>query len=276
MGAYGSEDAVGDSIALAIPHTPWVPERCKSLSRLWLTLDGEADFERVFQDRESNRVWSQKLWRWGLETGAAWLVQIQDDALVAPNFWPALRAMTKAQPGRLIGLEANHPLASEQFRVGRHWYRTRAWLVGVGYAFPRELLARFVAWCDVNPKRVETTNEDSLVSEWAFEHGVDVWHPVPTILDHDLGVPSSYANDTHHEFSMYRKSVVTWKDVPRIEALEDVDYWRLTEAPLLPSAGTQKCWFCGEEEGRFTSPKTGARVGTQCLAQMFGALLSRV
>ena len=89
-------------------------------------------------------------------------------------------------------------------RTGRRWYRTRAWLVGVGYVFPCNPklpngLPSFLTWCDANPDMVAKSNEDSLVSHWAYDHGFDIWHPVPTIIDHDLGVPSTYANDGHHE-----------------------------------------------------------------------------
>jgi hypothetical protein len=186
--------------------------------------------------------------------------------------------MLEAVPYEIIGLEAAHPLGPEMQRTGRRWYRTRAWLIGVGYVFPIWRLKAFLHWCDQNPERVAGTNEDSLISEWASEHEIDVWHPVPTIIDHDLGVPSTYANDVHHEFSMYRRPTVTWRDVPRIEALEDVDYWRTSAdgAPLLPGPGTQKCWHCAEREAKMTSGKTGARICAQCVAGILGHLLTRM
>ena len=107
-----------NTIALATPHTPWIPERVESFDRLTASLGVDLPFDdwphnityRAFTDRESNRVWSQKLFRWALDTGASHLLQLQDDAIVAPRFWPILRAMIEAQPTRIIGLEATHPL----------------------------------------------------------------------------------------------------------------------------------------------------------------------
>lgn len=276
------------SIALAIPHTPWVPERIESLSRLMTGLDipqcamagwvPPAPLSRVniFDDRESNRVWSQKLFRWALDTGATHLLQLQDDAIVAPRFWPILRAMIEAQPDRIIGLEATHPLIPVQHRAGRRWYRDH-WLIGVGYVFPRLLLQEYVDWCDVHISRVANTNEDSLISEWSYETVRPIWHPIPTIIDHDVGVPSTYGNDAHHEFSMYRRPLVTWRDVDT-PALEDPAYWRVTEdgAPLLPGPGSQGCWYCGIGEGKLTSAKTGARLCKQCLADMLGYMVNRL
>jgi hypothetical protein len=279
------------TVALAIPHCPWIPSRVESMARLTASLGLNAHGAavtmmstdvlieaRIFADRESNRVWSQKIFRWALDTDATHLLQLQDDALVAPRFWPILRAMIEAQPDRIIGLEVTHPLAPVQHRAGRRWYRDH-WLIGVGYVFPTSLLGHYVDWCDAHPERVAKTNEDSLISEWSYESKgtADIFHPIPTIIDHDLGVPSTYGNDGHHEFSMYRKTLVTWRDVDT-PALEDPDYWRVTEegAPLLPGPGTSLCWYCGIEQGKLTSAKTGARLGPQCLADMLGHLLGRM
>jgi len=274
------------SIALAVPHTDWIPERVESCARLTSALglnaygapvtDIPVTESRLFSDRESNRVWSQKLFRWALDTGASHLLQIQDDAIVAPRFWPILRAMIEAQPDRIIGLEATHPLIPVQHRAGRRWYRDQ-WLIGVGYVFPCAQLDHYVDWCAINPERVDKTNEDSLISEWSHETGRYIWHPIPTIIDHDIGVPSTYGNDAHHEFSMYRRPLVTWRDVDT-PALEDPAYWRVTQegAPLLPGPGSQLCWYCSVGDAKLTSAKTGARLCKQCLAEMLGHMLGRL
>lgn len=265
------------TIALAIPHTPWIPARVESMTRLQASLkSGEGPRHwSIFADRESNRVWSQKLFRWALETGATHLLQLQDDVIVAPRFWSVLRAMIEAQPTRIIGLEASHPLSVVQHQAGRRWYRD-TWLIGVGYVFPRLELHNYVLWCEAHPDLVASTNEDSLISRWAFETKRHIWHPIPTIIDHDIGVPSTYGNDGHHEFSMYRRPLVTWREV-NTPGLEDPAYWRVAEegAPVLPGPGTQLCWYCLEGQGSFISPKSGARLCKKCIAEMLGTILSR-
>jgi len=281
---------MGPAIALGLPHTPWIPERVESFDRLRQGLAANS-YDRIcanmrtreFTDRESNRIWPTKLWTWACSTGATHLLQLQDDVIPGPNFWPALHAMLEAIPDQIIGLEAAHPLGPEMLRTGRRWYRTRAWLIGVQYAWPLDPalphgLPAFLKWCAANPERVASTNEDSLISQWAYEHGFDIWHPVPAIADHDLGVPSTYGNDTHHEFSMFRRPTVTWRDVPSITALEDPTYWRCTaeSAPLLPGPGTQRCWYCLEEQGPLIAPVTGARIGRQCLARILETVLGRL
>jgi hypothetical protein len=288
---------VSISIALGLPHTPWVPTRVESFARLCTSLsyghgrdlistaacrDGvfKECHTRVFDEKESNRIWPGKLYRWAISTGATHCLQLQDDALVYDKFWPALQAMLEAVPDQIIGLEANHPLGPEMHRTGRRWFRTRAWLVGVGYVWPMDPnlphgLPAFLRWCEEFPAIVAQTNEDSLVNGWAAQHGFDIWHPVPTIIDHDIGVPSTYGNDGHHEYSMYRRPTVTWRDVPLLSGLTDPDYWRTTVegTPLLPGPGTQRCWFCGERQAGVTSQKTGCRVCPLCALSAVGAYM---
>ena len=80
-------DDVAETIALAIPHTPWKPERVESLQRLlkqWAGMDGTF---KLFTDKEPNWSWSEKLWHWGFDTGASHLLQLQQmtgTSVVAP------------------------------------------------------------------------------------------------------------------------------------------------------------------------------------------------
>lgn len=265
------------TFALGVPSTPWIPERVASLARLLDALQPEANAHefRLFTDREPNCVWSQKLWRWAASTSATHLLQLQDDIIPAPNFWPALRAMVAAVPDQVIGLETVHPICRELARLGKRWARTRAWLVGPQYVFPLSgpnSLATFLAWCDANPQIVEKSiGEDVTVSTWIASTGRDVHHPMPAIADHDLTVASVYHND-HHD---HRKPVVTWHAYgPEIE---DPKWWAPpAEVPLLPGAGWPKCYFCLQEDGKIVSQATGAMVGPNCLAKMLEVMINRL
>ena len=266
------------TIALGLPHTPWIPERVKSFARLRDGLQGPVEHVQVFAERESNRVWPGKLYRWAVSTGASHCLQLQDDVIVYEKFWPVLRAMIAAVPDQILGLEANHPLGPEMLRTGRRWYRTRAWLVGVGYCWPMSPdlpngLPAFLRWCEANPDAVQANNEDSLVNLWAQQHGHDIWHPVPTIIDHDIGVPSTYGNDDHAEYSMYRRPTVTWRDVELRNGWVDPDYWRCALPPLLQGPGTQKCHFCLQNPAPLHSIRSSARICPVCAHAFTGAYL---
>lgn len=290
------------TFALGLPHTPWVPARVESVSRLLSSLEVlEHDDDcpcvdaldhglcatvapvraglkslHMFTDREPCAAWSQRMYRWAIETGATHLLQLQDDVMVAPDFWPKLRAMVEAVPDQVIGLQSPHPLAPEQFRTGRRWYRD-TWLLGPAWVWPIANLKTYVEWCGANPDLVEKTSEDSLACAWFAKTEQWVWHPCPSPVDHNVSVPSTYGNDEHHEFSMYRRSTVTWRDLVNSDVMNDPGYWATPLAPpVMPGPGTQVCWYCAKEPGRLVSPATGARVGVQCLANMVGTALGKL
>ena len=263
------------SLALGLPHTPWVPERVASFVRLRESLGVSAGPSsvpwpsadvRVFDERASNKVWPRRMWGWGLETSATHFVTLQDDTRVAPCFWPALRAMIEAKPDVPIGLSAVHPMGPEQARQGHRWYRTSSWLVGWAYVLPRAILAEFVQFVDDYPDAVAATNEDQLLNEWIHRTGRETWHPVPTIVDHDTSVASTYANDDH----AHRQATVTWHGYPEA-ALSSADYWR-AGGRLLPLAPAGLCWMCGAEPMAARAPN-GTSIGKLCLMRTVGALL---
>ena len=215
------------TFSLAIPHCPWVPERVESVQRLERLLgirhfDQDAGRDYVipgrrphqytdhvawFTDREPNHSWSGKLWKWGYSTGATHLVQLQDDVIVDANFWPNLRAMCEAVPDQIIGLESVHPLSRQVYDNGGNWYTTADGLIGVGYVLPRAVLAELLEWrsARLRPGAIEAISEDTLIDVFCMSTGRKVWHPVPTIIDHDVAMASTYGNDKH----AHRRPLVT-------------------------------------------------------------------
>jgi hypothetical protein len=130
------------TIALGIPHTPWIEARVASGARLVADLGlpiQDLDF-RIFTDRAPNHVWSAQMWRWAAETDATYFLSLQDDAIVATYFWAHLREMVEAVPGAVICLEAVHPATRALADEGHAWYTTADGVVGVGYVVPREAL----------------------------------------------------------------------------------------------------------------------------------------
>lgn len=215
-------------IALALPHTPWIPERVSSFKRLQNALDGEERVEGlelvgrlVLEEREPLWAWTDRMFRWGLESEADYLVQIQDDVTVAPAFWHRLHAMLQEVGNQLVALHTCHPAARMIARdgAGRRWCTTADGFVGVAWAFPRAKLAAFLEWKDhaLKPRAVERVTEDMLVNAWCLANHIDVWHPIPTIIRHDEKVPSTYGNDAHR----WRMTSPTWEDLDVMGIVRD-------------------------------------------------------
>jgi hypothetical protein len=274
-------------LALAVPHTPWVPARADSFARLCTELALGVDpngnaisvgdlptdpvVVRFFTERAANTVWAEKLWTWAAETDADWLVQIQDDVFVAPCFWPALRAMLSALPpeAEVIGLSSVHPMAPEIARRGMRWYRTPGNLVGWLYAVRRKTLKTFLADRVKLGATFCAQNEDEQLGLWAHRTGRMVWHPCPAIADHDVTIPSSYKNDSH----TLRRPQVTWRTFDERE-MTDPTWWKPSGVPdLLNYAPARACWWCMERPIKFTSASTGAGICGHCIHACMSAVL---
>ena len=186
------------TIALGIPHCSWLAERVATLDRLLTQLGEKGDHFRLFTDREPNWSWSPKLWGWALETGADYLLQLQDDAIVCHTFWTDLHAMLDEHPDQIIGLETAHPLARFLYEQDYRWCTTADGLIGVGYVLPRAVLDEFMKWRASLPEgATKRITEDTLIGLFAYVTGRKIYHPIPTIIDHDVTVRSVYNNDAH-------------------------------------------------------------------------------
>lgn len=290
------------TIALAIPHTPWIPARVESFNRLldslgltgddWVSSEMGPQTARFFTDRKPNREWSMDLWRWaasvasrpvhgadgivGHTVGATHLLQLQDDIIPAPNFWPALRAMIAAVPDKVIGLQSQHPFGRNLAHIGRRWYRSRAWLVGCQCVIPLQgpdSIHEMLKWLEAYPHVVANSiGEDVTISTWLKETGRDCWHPLPAIADVDVTLESTYAGNDAHD---HRRPVVTWQGYPPGQ-LEDPSWW--TPQPhteLVPGPGVGECNWCMLEQGRWRSAQTGACLCKGCVGKIMGHMLER-
>ena len=196
------------TFALGIPHCPWLPERVASFDRLKSQLGNRPVYYREFTDREPNWSWSAKLWQWAYDTGATHLIQLQDDVEVCSDFWPQLRSMVEAVPANIIGLES-------VLDLGAKWYSTSDGLIGVGYVVPRDILGEILKWRaeKLRPGSAERLNEDQLIGLFCFTAGRRIYHPTPTLIDHDVTIGSTYGND-HHSHRRPVKSLVRGDPAP--------------------------------------------------------------
>lgn len=212
---------------VGVPHTPWIDARVATMARLREHLartSPAAQFGtsvldyREYTEREPNHAWSVKLWTDAARSGATHLLQLQDDAVVAPNFWPALEALVAAYPDELICLETPHPAGRTLARRGVHTYTLADGLIGVGYVVPCDSLrgerirwpVGLLEWRAQRLKAgaVEAVTEDTLIAMFAVATGRRIVCPCPTIIDHDTTIASSYGNDEHP----FRRPAVTWRD----------------------------------------------------------------
>jgi len=164
-----------------------------------------------------------------------------------------------------VALFSPHPLAREIARMGGRWHRTRAWVMGNGYLLSRAFLSEFVPWVIANEARARVTCEDALIGAFCVETARDVFHPLPSIVDHDVSVPSTNGADS----TGHRRATVHWSHYMPAE-LEDPNYWVQPGATRLLAAGecSPRCWFCLAEDAFISSQETGVHIGPACMARM--------
>lgn len=195
------------TFSLAIPHAPWVEGRKGSFWRLADSIFGESASDlpsytcwRVFDEKAPNAVWSAEMWEWGASQSTTHFLTLQDDAIVSLSFSDSLRDIVATHPNEVIGLHVAHPHAAALQEEGRYgWCTTADALVGVAYCLPTPLLKEFLHWRSTCLKdgALESINEDTLLGLWCLYTGRRIYHPLPTIVDHDTSLISAYGNDGH-------------------------------------------------------------------------------
>ena len=204
------------SFALGISHTPWRRERVMSFARLKKAIDVHGDTAagaveyKLFDEKAPVWVWAGQMWRWAAESPCSHGLFLQDDLIVAPNFWQSLLAMVLAVPDQIIALETVHPGARVLARNGSRWCTSADGLIGCQYVIPRPVLVEMLDWRTHNLRAgaLENMSEDGMINVFAMDTGRKIWHPIPAIARPDVSLPSTYGNDHH----THRTPSVTWED----------------------------------------------------------------
>lgn len=219
------------SMCIAIPHADWMPERVKSLDRLMRQItpyQGDYVPLRIITGKVMPWVWARHLWQAQLDTGAEYCIALADDSVVDRSFISSVRSMSYSVPDRcVLGLAAQHPRAPEVAKVSP-WYRTRSWAVGWGYAMRRDTLIVFLDWFDAKSYAwKEAHSDDNSINEWVSETGRDTWHPLPSPVDHDTSLASTWLPEP----DTTNRSSWSWNNEGRMPPPNWWSFWK--EPPFL-------------------------------------------
>jgi len=189
-------------LAIYVMHVPGDPAREEALGALTARIEGDCEFH-VMRDPERRGAWwnARRCWAAGLESGADWIVVLNDDALPCESFVDIVKAaLVTRDPRDPVCFYTAHPKAAE---VEGAWYTTHDGLVGVGCALSNEAALEFLVWCGMHPG-VSNFTDDGRINLWAMATGRLIHTTVPSLVDHQLPDVSTVGNEGHE----HRKPVV--------------------------------------------------------------------
>jgi hypothetical protein len=260
------------SISVAVPHAKWVSARAASVERIrraisvgpiatWAapkTVPARGHHEGLVSYHEETHrgpmwEWHARLWTWAFVQPVSHCLFLADDTILAPHAIEAILAMIEARPAAPLGLTSQHPAAAKAFRDGCRWYRSSSpWLVGWAYVLPREMLGDFLyyrAGEGEDFRRGELGGDDQQINRFLAASGISTWHPLPTVVDHDLRIGSEYdhpTGDARREASTKAPwTLESWRpsgEPTHKPAWTHVDYWRAGRETVLECPPSEQSW----------------------------------
>lgn len=212
------------SFNISILHGPG-PEREAALKRLSESLgeDNPGEYTCLVEKGPGpEHAFNGRRWQRALDEaklmGFTHCVFLDDDVVVCPQFARRVRQVILGAPEKIIGLHAPHPAAKEAWEAGEKWITTSDGTLGPANVIPTPMLERFLHWrgTALRDGALESIDSDVLLGLFCRVHGLKVWHPVPTITDHDTMIVSTFGNEN----TRGRRSALTWKTVPLPESWE--------------------------------------------------------
>ena len=218
-------------LRVAIIHADHIEDRRASYARLLAALGPIPEWVRVHPvtGKMPPREWAALAFEACL--GGTHGLVLQDDMMPCPDFWNVLRRTLEARPFDMLGLYCSHAGAAKAYEDGLSWVTTCDGLIGGAYAAPASMFAELLArWRE---RTRWQGHEDTFIQTYLQSIGRYVYHPLPSIVDHDLSVEPTAGNPHHQTNPDLIRARVPWHDhpVPSPERLEAKHLGRLFSNP---------------------------------------------
>ena len=233
------------TVSLSIIHAAHMPERQRSLDRLlsqlapsppWLLATLIHRERELPRDPKTGFGWASRAWAAasrGPASGAEFHLFLNDDVLPSPTFWTSLQAILRWLPqNAALGLGTVDPIQRIERDAGKRYCHPG--IVGWGYGLWHHHIRKVSSTemdlpddhrsphsHDECPADCHWWHEDAWLTEFLHDENVEIWHPIPSILDHDTTVLSAYDNDHHKN----RTAQVHWRDYSESD-LTSLEFWK--------------------------------------------------
>lgn len=199
-------------LRVAIVHADHLEDRRASYARLRAALGETPTWARVtpITGKMPPREWAALAFEACL--GGTHGLVLQDDMMPCPDFWGVLRRTLEARPFDCLGLYCSHKGASQAYQDGLSWVTTCDGLIGGAYAAPASMFGELLSrWRD---RFRWQGHEDTFIQTYLQSIGRFVYHPLPSLVDHDLSVEPTAGNPHHQTNPDLIRARVPWHDHP--------------------------------------------------------------
>lgn len=187
---------------IVVTSAAFRPERKAALDRLLAELRPQCNAVGVpllvHEDHEGKG--SLGPWLHVLAEGAAWpdvthVTYLPDDAILVPHFIEVLLACIEAQPEAVLCFQSNHLDAPKAYEAGARWYTTPDGFTAFGGTMPVQWVREHLEWRRTMLRPDVLVQGDEGVNLWAMATGRRIYKSLPSLVDHDLTIPSADGND---------------------------------------------------------------------------------
>lgn len=153
-------------------------------------LDIEKDV--FFDDREnggSAAYTSEKTWNLPFEDGVTHRCVLQDDLIVCGDFADTLNRIVNVKPNAMFSLfcpQSRMEDYARRYGVPQLVKNKRGGIWGQAVVAPREIVGDFYNWGRkvAEEHNAKVFHDDVMFGEYALEHGIEVYIPIPGIVQH--------------------------------------------------------------------------------------------
>jgi hypothetical protein len=151
----------------------------------WDTLNRETAGWAVVKDGSRDGVWptARRAWLEGLRYSGTHHLVLQDDIAVCQDLIPTVKKLVEMVPDNPISLFDLSRAITDALAKGSHWATRRSLSMAQGVVVPTDMILPILNWI---PDHIQDDAEgdDERFSVYFLSHGIDVWYPAPSLVEH--------------------------------------------------------------------------------------------
>ena len=137
----------------------------------------------VVMDTDQSGTWPTAKRAWLKGEGATHNLVVQEDIGLCKDFLAGVESAHQANPFEIISFFSMSSVIKKAHEKGKSWAKFRSLSWAQAILMPMDLVFKFMDWEEDNV-RPSFNGDDARISLYALHHDLDVWHTVPSLVEH--------------------------------------------------------------------------------------------